>query len=288
MPVIVKLPSGNWRAQVRRKGKYISNTFRRRADADTWALETERTIDKGLNPKAINPRSVHTFGDTARKITSTWQGKGEYAGFNAHLRKVAQQFPHIEIHPEIWLKTRPPTSASAHLFLTAVQHWHLERGRQCQSESAISIYDEVMWVFRCGFFKDCRDIARWEVQCELAEALGVDINAIEKRIHDGTAFARLSADYQDAEKMRIEGSSSLVLNGGRQKLYGDVGFRIIEANIEELLWVPGGDQNAPEPPFIHAAKSPYLSDDEQSTWHFHRSGSPIYQRQNEADFSAPF
>ena len=50
MPVIVKLPSGNWRAQVRRKGKYISNTFRRRADADTWALETERTIDKGIDP----------------------------------------------------------------------------------------------------------------------------------------------------------------------------------------------------------------------------------------------
>ncbi len=39
MPVIVKLPSGNWRAQVRRKGKYISNTFRRRADADTWTIE---------------------------------------------------------------------------------------------------------------------------------------------------------------------------------------------------------------------------------------------------------
>jgi hypothetical protein len=28
MSVIVKLPSGNWRAQVRRKGKYISDTFR--------------------------------------------------------------------------------------------------------------------------------------------------------------------------------------------------------------------------------------------------------------------
>lgn len=26
------------------------------------------------------------------------------------------------------------------------------------------------------------------------------------------------------------------------KLYGDVGFRIIEANIEELLRVPGDDQ----------------------------------------------
>jgi hypothetical protein len=63
MPVIVKLPSGNWRAQVRRKGKYISNTFRRRADADTWALETERTIDKGIDPKTVNPRTVTTISE---------------------------------------------------------------------------------------------------------------------------------------------------------------------------------------------------------------------------------
>ena len=63
MPVIVKLPSGNWRAQVRRKRKYISNTFRRRADADTWAHETERTIDKRFDPKAIIPSSVKTFGE---------------------------------------------------------------------------------------------------------------------------------------------------------------------------------------------------------------------------------
>jgi hypothetical protein len=62
-PVIVKLPSENWRAQVRRKGKHISNTFRQRADADTWALETERTIDKGFDPTAINPSSVKTFGE---------------------------------------------------------------------------------------------------------------------------------------------------------------------------------------------------------------------------------
>ena len=80
-----------------------------------------------------------------------------------------------------------------------------------------------MWAFRCGIF-DCRDIARWDVQCELAHALGVDISAIEKSFHHGAAFARLAADYQDADKMRIEGSPSFVLNEGRQKLYGDVGF----------------------------------------------------------------
>ena len=63
MPVIVKLPSGNWRAQVRRKGRYISSSFRRRQDADEWALETERNIDKGLDPGAVNPKSIRTFGD---------------------------------------------------------------------------------------------------------------------------------------------------------------------------------------------------------------------------------
>lgn len=211
-----------------------------------WAYAAQARADavkeKFGDTVRLDYRFCSVFGDTARKITSTWRDKGEYAGFNAHLRKVALQFPHIEVHPEIWLKTGSPTSASAHLFLTAVQHWQQERERKGQSVSATSIFNRVMWAFRCGFFRDCRDIARWDVQCELAEALGVDIDAIEKCIHEGTAFARLATDYQDADKMRIEGSPSFVLNDGRQKLYGDVGFRIIEANIHELLRAPAGDQ----------------------------------------------
>ncbi len=43
--------------------KVYHNTFRRIADADTWALETERTIDKGIDPKAVNPRTVTTFSE---------------------------------------------------------------------------------------------------------------------------------------------------------------------------------------------------------------------------------
>jgi hypothetical protein len=30
---------GNWRAQVRRKGRYAADTFRRRKDAEEWALD---------------------------------------------------------------------------------------------------------------------------------------------------------------------------------------------------------------------------------------------------------
>ena len=83
--------------------------------------------------------------------------------------------------------------------------------------------------------------SRWDIQCEIAEALGADIGAIEKLIHSGGAFARLATDYQDADKMRIEGSPSFVLNEGRQKLYGNVGFRLIAANIQELFRAPGTD-----------------------------------------------
>ena len=42
--------------------------------------------------------------------------------------------------------------------------------------------------------------------------------------------------------MNIQGSPSFVLNEGRQKLYGNVGYRILEANIHELLRAQPADQ----------------------------------------------
>jgi integrase len=43
--------SGNWRVQVRRKRQYVANSFRRRNDAEEWALEAERSIDLGIPVK---------------------------------------------------------------------------------------------------------------------------------------------------------------------------------------------------------------------------------------------
>jgi predicted DsbA family dithiol-disulfide isomerase len=207
-----------------------------------WAYASQARVDAVRaqfgDTVRIKQRFCSVFGDTARKITSSWDDRGGYDGFNSHLRQVAERFPHIEAHPEIWLTTRPATSASAHLFMKAVQQWEGES----RLAGARSIFDQVLWALRCAFFRDCRDIARWEIQCEIAEACGADIIAIEKRIHSGIAFAQLAADYQDAEKMRIEGSPSFVLNEGRQKLYGNIGFHLIEANIQELLRAPRTDE----------------------------------------------
>jgi predicted DsbA family dithiol-disulfide isomerase len=210
-----------------------------------WAYTSQVRIDavkaKFGDAVRIKPRFCSVFGDTARKISSTWNDKGGHEGFNSHLRQVAARFPHIEVHPEIWLRTRPPTSASAHLFMKAVQLWDQESA-PARTQSAGSIFDQVLWAFRYAFFRDCRDIARRDVQCSIAETCGADIAAIEQSIDCGMAFAGLAADYQDADKMRIEGSPSLVLNEGRQKLYGNVGFRLMEANILELLRAPRADE----------------------------------------------
>ena len=109
-----------------------------------WAYASQARIDAVKetfgDTVRIENRFCSVFGDTARKITSTWKDKGGYKGFNAHLRQVAEKFPHIEVHPDIWLKTRPSTSASAHLFMKAVQQWDEESTvKETRPAASISI-----------------------------------------------------------------------------------------------------------------------------------------------------
>lgn len=50
-------------------------------------------------------------------------------------------------------------------------------------------------------------------------------------------------DYPEALKREpLDGSPTFVLNDGRQKLFGNVAFRIIEANIREMLQAPNETQ----------------------------------------------
>jgi len=62
LATFVSLPSGNWRAQVRRKGRYVSETFRRRKDAEEWALDNERRIDRGEGARRAGRSDPTTFG----------------------------------------------------------------------------------------------------------------------------------------------------------------------------------------------------------------------------------
>ena len=63
MATYTKLSSGSWRVQVRRKGRYVSETFLRRDDARRWATDAERQVDRGETPTKSRTARLKTFGE---------------------------------------------------------------------------------------------------------------------------------------------------------------------------------------------------------------------------------
>jgi predicted DsbA family dithiol-disulfide isomerase len=92
------------------------------------------------------------------------------------------------------------------------------------------------------FFVHGLDIARYDIHREIAQELGLNVAVTQRYLNDGAAHAALSSDYKEAENLGVRGSPTMILNDGRQKLFGNVGYRIIEANIQELLREPNPDQ----------------------------------------------
>lgn len=205
-----------------------------------WAYVAELRLDEVKrafgDQVAIQHRFCTVFGDTARKIPTTWADRGGYEGFNAHLRHTGEQFPETVVHPDLWLTVRPASSWGAHLWLKAAQLDEADGG------GAPGVADAAIRAMRAAFFRDARDISSHEVQLDVLQAAGANVARLQALIDNGRAFAALASDLADADAMRVQGSPTFVLNDGRQKLYGNVGFRIIEANIQELLREPKPDQ----------------------------------------------
>ncbi len=63
MATITRLPSGKYRAQVRKQGVYRNRTFDRKADANAWAVDVERAISGGSSTGTIRAPKDMTLGD---------------------------------------------------------------------------------------------------------------------------------------------------------------------------------------------------------------------------------
>jgi integrase len=57
-----KLPSGQWRAQVRRRGQQITRSFRLKSQAEAWAREAETAMLSGKSEKSVRVTEKTTFG----------------------------------------------------------------------------------------------------------------------------------------------------------------------------------------------------------------------------------
>ncbi len=192
-----------------------------------WAYCAQARVDelraRFADQVEIDFRFISVFGNTRLKIGDGWKDRGGFEGYDDHVGEIAERFLHAEVHPQLWCKTRPASSASPHLFLKAV---HLaDRGG----------FEKAAWAFRQAFFKEALDIADVDVQWGIAGELGVSLKGVELALKNGMAMAALCEDYQMQRDHLIEGSPTFLLNDGRQKLFGNVGYRVIEANIHELL-----------------------------------------------------
>lgn len=187
----------------------------------------------------IDYHFVPVFGNAREKLENRWRDRGGLKGYSDHVHSVIQKFNHITVHPDIWTELVPPSSTSCHLFLHAIQLLEL---KQIIANSE-NMFKKATWAFREAFFTKLADIADRNVQFEIAEQLGLPIADLEAQITSGEAYAQLSKDLDLVKEHTVSVSPTLIFNEGRQRLNGNVGYRVIEANIRELLHNPSGEQS---------------------------------------------
>lgn len=196
-----------------------------------WAWIAQRRNEE-LNDKLLGKiewryHYLDIFGDASNKISNQWQDKGGFTGFSKHIQKAAAPYPDALINSELWKSVRPNSSANPHLVLKGIE---LTLGANVGVELAL--------LFRQEFFIDGKDISHLAVLFGLIEKAGYSVDEVKKSIDDGSAIAALMADYQQAKLLSLKGSPTYIIDNGRQVLYGNVGYRVLLANIEEQLKTP--------------------------------------------------
>jgi predicted DsbA family dithiol-disulfide isomerase len=181
------------------------------------------------------------FGDAHRKLENRWRDRGGFTGYSNHVKEVAAKFNHITVHPDIWTKEIPYSSTSCHLFLRAIKL--LEDKGLVKTKGSTSVFATATWAVREAFFTKLANVSDRKIQLEIAKELGLPVTKIKAQIDSGEAYAELSRDYDLVKEHNVTVSPTLIFNEGRQRLNGNVGYRVIEANIRELLHNPPGEQS---------------------------------------------
>lgn len=178
----------------------------------------------------IRHRCVDVFGDAHSKILGRWGDADGFERFADHLQAAGEPHPEARLNPELWRSVRPTGSQPGHLFIKAAE---LTAGDEAAAHYAREL--------REAFFVHGRDVSDRSILVDVARASGLDESALADVIDRGEAHAALTGDLNAAQAGRIVGSPTWVMNDGRQVLYGNVGYRVIHANLEEFLRQdPGG------------------------------------------------
>lgn len=196
-----------------------------------WAWIAQRRItelaDQWGDRIRLAHHCVNVFGDTGSKMARQWGDRGGFDGFAEHVQSSAAGYDTAPVHPDLWRQVRPTTSATAHLLIKATEI-------ACPGPAAESLAAAI----RRAFFVEARDVSQLDLLMEIAATEALNPDDLRAALRSGEAMAALLSDYSSIEAQGIKGSPSWVMNSGRQILYGNVGYRILHANVEELLRHP--------------------------------------------------
>ena len=178
---------------------------------------------------AFDYRYFSVFGDTRTKMATQWKDKGGLEGYAAHVRETADRFEHVTIATGLWTSNTPTSSMPAHLVLAAARV-----ASPGDDDALLSLDHEI----RRSFFEEAQDISRIDVLLDICRIRGLDVAALESGLQSGAAHAALAGDLKLAQELGVRSSPTMTFNEGRQTLAGNVGYRVLEANVRELIRNP--------------------------------------------------
>jgi predicted DsbA family dithiol-disulfide isomerase len=185
----------------------------------------------------VRQRFLSLFADTETRIGEGWRDQGSFDGFGRHMREVCEQWDHTHLADDVWSRCRPRSCVIPHVFLKAVGLTLGLDAEEAHDDPRRQQFDALVNRVREAFFEQARDIGEMRVLAEVLResASDIDVDSVMARIENGEAHAALHRDQELAKGYGVLGSPTFVFNEGRQLLYGNVGYRIIEANVQELL-----------------------------------------------------
>ena len=198
-----------------------------------WAFVARTKLDQlRTNSDAelhVSHRIVPVFGSVVQRFRDgSWAEAGP-DGRAASTRRVAEQFGHTNITGQVWIDDAPASSWSPSLAIKSI--FLAEAAGEVPAGTA----ETFQWRLRECFFIKNLNIARRQIQLEVAESCDISARVLLARIDDGRAMAALFEDYEEKQNLGVRGSPTYVFDGAREVLYGNVPYELIQTTVNLLL-----------------------------------------------------
>jgi predicted DsbA family dithiol-disulfide isomerase len=198
-----------------------------------WAFVGQSKLDRILDEWGafidVDYRLVPVFGSVPWRYSEGGWAQAGPEGRRESTRKLAEQHGIDGVTGEIWTRCTPHSSWSSGAAAKAV--FEMEADDDAEAGAGAAYLLEL----REHFFRRNRNICQRVEQLDVAERVGIDRGAFERRLDDGSALACLWEDANQREDLGVRGSPSYVFDGGRAVLYGNFPFSVLHSVVDELI-----------------------------------------------------